>query len=209
MKHLITLVFILMSSLIIKGQSIIKQENEPIDSLVAHALDKNSIGAGYYECINRNACIILYFQIGSENAKNQNEEIYGESWTTFNILYSTDGINFNKYLIDTIGYSGGSCWAPVTIDSVLIDDFDHDNSNEICVVLNHIPYCDLYLPYKSLVFFKGIDNVNVNFNLSLQTSWGFVIYNNSLSEKMNLHKTISENLWTKGIIKESYNKKLK
>lgn len=80
-----------------------------------------------------------------------------DSSTLLNLLHSNDDINYTNYFIDTLS-NGNSCWAPAQLDSIFLINVDDDVEKEICVVLNHIPYCDAYLNYVSVHFYDNLEN---------------------------------------------------
>jgi hypothetical protein len=129
------------------GQSFRRQSSESKDSLIHKFQDENSSIVGKtYEFNNPNSSYILYFEIKPQGSLPNIEppSEFGFSpytgvptVTLFNILYSTDLINYTKYIIDTLDINSGCCPChfPDIVDSIL---FTNKNSNnELILLLTH------------------------------------------------------------------------
>lgn len=133
---------------------IIRSKGQSSDSLV-HTILPNKLKEGKtYEFINGYNSFILFTEL--VNRKKQMDEFFDSS-TLLNLLHSNDEINYTNYFIDTLS-NGNSCWAPVQLDSIFLINVDDNVEKEICVVLNHIPYCDAYLNYVSVHFYDNLEN---------------------------------------------------
>jgi hypothetical protein len=171
----------------IAAQPIQRFKGQSSDSLVHTILPKKFNGGNAYEFRNGNNSFIIYSEL--TNKKKQIEEFYATS-TLLNLLHSDDDLNFTNYFIDTLS-TGNSCWAPAQLDSIFLINIDNDVEKEICVVLNHIPYCDAYLNYVSVHFYDNLENFILYKKLKPLRDFTFAIHefsrpvNEIMEEKIN------------------------
>ena len=137
----------------IEAQPIQRFKGQSSDSLVRNILPNKFNAGNVYEFVNGNNSFIIYSELTNKNK--QIEEFY-ETSTLLNILFSPDKRNYSNYFIDTLSI-GNSCWAPAKLDSLFLTNIDDDVEKEICVVLNHIPYCDAYINYVSVHFYDNLE----------------------------------------------------
>ena len=184
---LICFTFIFSLFNLIGKTQIIRFKGQSSDSLV-YTILSNKLKAGKtYEFINGYNSFILFTELVNRNK--QIDEFF-DSPTLLNILHSSDDINYTNYFIDTLS-NGNSCWAPVQLDSIFLINVDDDLEKEICVVLNHIPYCDAYLNYVSVHFYDNLENFILSKKLRPCREFTFTIHkfsrpvNETISEKIN------------------------
>ena len=174
--------------------------NESKDSLVARTLVNHGYVSGVYEYTSGNGSLILSFEIRSATEIDKNEPDFQETWTLFNALYSTDGINYQKQLIDTVGTSN-SCWAPVSADTLLLLNVDRDLNNELCLLLTHVPFCDAYLTYSEAVFFDDFFSFPVTKTINALPELNFRLFAIPPPSKEQHISKIMEELKAKGVLK--------
>ena len=151
MKYLTTIILVLFNVNNCLGQTYVRQNAESNDNLIARTIDSNSVKIGQsYELRDSTSATLIYFEIKAlDSAKlvvDSNENQFGQflnpysgraSVTLFNVLYSLDNINFQKYTVDTIDYNSGCCpcHQPDIVDSISF--IDNTTKNDLILYLIH------------------------------------------------------------------------
>ncbi len=201
MKLIINLLFVFCFSLNTQGQTYTRKSGESIDSLVGRTIDKNSFTCGVYEYSLDASSVITYFQVRNSKEIDNENLYYGETSTMLNVLYSSDKINYSKYLIDTVGVSN-PCWAPVIADSILFINIDNDSNKEMCLILYHNPYCDAFIPFVQIMFFDDLESFPKLKNINQLASLNFQIHELPISGKSEIKSKIISTLKEKGVLNE-------
>ncbi len=147
MKSKLFLLLVLLFSISIKSQTILRKANENKDTLLQRIIDKKSIITGNtLEFAQNKTSILLYSQLHFKSAFISPEIYSGETYTTFNLLYSQDGTHYTNYIIDTLAKNSGCCpcWLPERVSSNSFKNLDKDSLKEIKIILRHavLPTCN-------------------------------------------------------------------
>ena len=201
MKLVAFILFMILLPLFLNGQIFIRQTGENNESLIARTLDKNSFTCGIYEYTNDSGSVIIYFQICNSTELLPDQRDYQETKTLFNVLFSTDKINYTKYIIDTLGMST-SCWAPATADSILFLNVDKDANKEICIILYPVPYCDNLLSTIDILFFDDLNTFYKTKIIEDLSELNFKIFEVPLAPRNEIKNKIISSLKSKGLLKE-------
>lgn len=129
------------------GQTFIRNAPDHKDSLIHKSLYKNSSLVGKsYAFATPNYSYIIYYEIKPQDSLPiiNTPFAFGDSpysgrstVTLFNLLFSSDSVNYTKYTIDTLDVNSGCCPChhPNVVDSIL---FTNENSrDELILFLTH------------------------------------------------------------------------
>ncbi|MEM7574836.1 MAG: hypothetical protein AAF433_18160 [Bacteroidota bacterium] len=181
MTKLVFVIFCTLLPMLCIGQEVVRQAGQSKDDLVSSTLDKYSLKVGEtYEFKDSTSSAILYFEIQALDSLPvaQDSGIYlfspfigRPAATFFKLLFSTDGIHYQQYTVDTIAVNSGCCPChfPTTGGAVLFPDENAINELVLLVTNPVKSDCNSVTTYVA-IFYEGLEAAIASGEFSVQAA---------------------------------------